>query len=198
MNKSIKTADDSNKLILKESKGCVFFRLFPFCRICKDKDLSPKEIQNSQNAFLQRESNYMRNNILNINKTSTENEYQDPIIEKRSLLKKQSIFASYFEFSDEIESYSENEIFFLKKTCYLIITRIVPLNIKNYIKLKQSSKSFTLKSNGSLIETFKLFELISVLPDKVVENLSNKFKDNDSKLIMCLDVKTSIQVNILI
>ena len=53
MNKSIKTADDSNKLILKESKGCVFFRLFPFCRICKDKDLSPKEIQNSQNAFLQ-------------------------------------------------------------------------------------------------------------------------------------------------
>ena len=129
----------------------------------------------------------MRNQILSIRKIESESIAIDK--KKSILLKKQSILSL-----NEMESYPENEMFFLQKNSNLILSRIKILNIQNPFKRTpmRISKSLVQKSLDNSKENCKIFDLISVFSDKIIEHLSRKFKN--AKIVLCLDVKTSIQV----
>lgn len=163
---------------------------FMLCRYCKDSEsiASPPFIRTP--SALHKDSNYMKNNIVNIHKIST---YDAKSVDKKSLMNMKSL--SGLEYSEAEEGYPENEMFFLRKGEKIILARIASLNFQRRVKLRQASKSVTQKQIENKSENFKLLDMISVFSDAMCEHLSKKFKDVEN--LLCLDVKTSIQVRLM-
>lgn len=147
-------------------------------------------------------SNYTQNNLaLDFRKISSEGFHyscndKKSLAQKHSLFQKQSIFGGV----DEITSFPENALFFLKNTPHLMIARLIVLNLKNVFnnkKLKIVSKSFNQKvSEQEKSHHAKIFDSISFFTDKIIESFCKKFKKFNT--VLCLDIKTSIQVLLLI
>jgi hypothetical protein len=176
-------------VMVDKKKKFTFWNLMLFCKYCKEPDSMVSPVKPPPESFLHKDSNYMKNNIININKFNT---YDPKSFEKKSFLNHQSFFACQ-DFPVEDETYPENEIFFLQKAGNLMMARILTFNIqKKRHKLQNISKSFTQKSNENKTEDFKILDMISVFSEKLCDHLSKKFKD--VQILLTLDVKTSIQV----
>ena len=188
--KTIELDCEPRKSVVMKTKKFNIFN-FMLCRYCKDSDsiASPPNIRTT--SGLHKDSNYMKNNVVNIHKINT---YDAKSIDKKSLMNMKSL--SGLEYSDAEEGYPENEMFFLRKGEKLILARISSLNFQRRLKLRQASKSVTQKHNESKSESFKLLDMISVFSDTMCEHLSKKFKDVEN--LLCLDVKTSIQVKLMV
>ena len=177
--------DPKKSVVMKPVKFS--FLGFLFCRYCKEPDsiVSPPP-KNRTLSGLQKDSNYMKNNMINLHKNTNDAKSND----QKSLMNMKSL--SGLEYSDAEEIYHENEIFFLRKREKMILARIISLNFQRRQKLKQTSKSVTQKTIENQSETFKLLDMISVFSDSMCDHLSKKLKDVET--LLCLDVKTSIQV----
>lgn len=171
-----------------------------FCK-CKEPDsiISQQNKENNSKILL-KDSNYSQNNIINfqkIEKEEAKSEKKSFKKEKASIFQSCAFFPNIEEISDELENFPEKELFFLKKEGFLIITRMISLNIKNIfsnkqMRMKKSKSFYNANKDEKLSKTQNFMQIFSFVSEKVLEQIGKRIKED--QIILCLDLKSSIQV----